>query len=48
MITQFLQQILSYRVEFHVCLFSKPFIHLAFSNYCKLRGNFSFFLLQIV
>ena len=37
MITQYLQKILGYHVEFKVCLVSKPVVHVVFSNFCKLR-----------
>ncbi len=35
MITQYLQQILGYRVEFKVRLISKPFIRAVLSNFWK-------------
>ena len=34
------------RVEFRVCLVSKPLSHVVFSNFCKLREKYH--LLQIV
>ena len=39
MITQYLKQILGYRVEFKVCLVSKLLVVEMFSNFCKIRDK---------
>lgn len=43
-LTQYLQQISSYHVEFKVYLVSKPLVHVVFSNFCKLKDISNFVL----